>query len=143
MPHALFLGSSLATLDRISTAQPTLPSPSVSELSRFQRVSSYIRHPFYLKTVTGGEDGPDQRTRHKYCQNNTLSFVHSHLGHGMADITMSLLGIAVPINSVILVLAGTVFFQASEDGDDGPSSAGLFEVHDLISTRLGKGPAVH
>ncbi|KAF8527910.1 smf Mn2+ and Fe2+ transporter [Hysterangium stoloniferum] len=141
MPHALFLGSSLATLDRISTAQPTLPSPSVSELSRFQRVSSYIRHLFYLRTVTGGEDGPDRRTRHEYRQNNTLSFVHSHLGHGMADITMSLLGIAVPINSAILVLAGTVFFQASEDGDDGPSSAGLFEVHDLISARLGKGAA--
>ncbi|KAF8488988.1 smf Mn2+ and Fe2+ transporter [Hysterangium stoloniferum] len=135
MPHALFLGSSLATLDRISTAQPTLPSPSISGLSRFQKVSTYIRS--LLTPVPGGEDGPDRQTRHEYRQNNTLSFVRSHLGHGMTDITMSLLGIAVPINSAILVLAGTVFFEAG----DGSSDAGLFEVHDLIGAKLGKGAA--
>ncbi|KAF8521968.1 hypothetical protein BU17DRAFT_64690 [Hysterangium stoloniferum] len=85
MPHALFLGSSLATIAVFPLHNPHFPSqPSIPGLSRFQRVKSYIRP--LLTPATGGEDGSDQWTLNKYRQNNTLFF--------------------------ILILAGIVFFEA-------------------------------
>ncbi|ETW87567.1 Mn2+ and Fe2+ transporter of the NRAMP family [Heterobasidion irregulare TC 32-1] len=90
MPHAIFLGSFLATQDRVR---------------------------------------PD---------NNSLEFIQAHLGHGIVDMVMSLLGVAVPINSAILVIAATVFFQ---DGDPDDAPAGLFDAHDLIRDHIGKAAA--
>jgi len=95
---------------------------------------------FYLRRVAGDEDGPDRRTRHAHRENNSFAFVRAHLRHGIVDIVMSLLGFAVPINSAILILSGTVFFL--DHSDTGvASSAGLFDVHDLIRARLGKAAA--
>ncbi|KAF8516943.1 hypothetical protein BU17DRAFT_67223 [Hysterangium stoloniferum] len=74
MPHALFLGSSLATIAVFPLHNPHFPSqPSIPGLSRFQRVTSYIRP--LLTPATGGEGGSDRRTLNQYRQNNRLSFL--------------------------------------------------------------------
>ena len=84
MPHALFLGSSLATLDRISSAPPPLPrSPRTVTL---RSTASYIRSLFRIGRMTEIEEGPDRRTRHEYRTNNSITFISSHLKHGTVDI---------------------------------------------------------
>ncbi|KAF8587287.1 natural resistance-associated macrophage protein [Ramaria rubella] len=141
MPHALFLGSSLATLDRISSAPESLPRPRTSRMARLRSLPRTIRSLFYIQRAAGDEGDPDRRTRHEYRQNNSFSFVRAHLRHGIVDIVMSLLGFAVPINSAILILAGTVFFLDADAGANMESSAGLFNVHDLIGIKLGRAAA--
>jgi len=46
----------------------------------------------------------------------------------------SLIAIAVPINSAILILAAAVFYSPNVDND---IPAGLFDAHDLIKARIG------
>lgn len=86
MPHALFLGSSLATLDRVSRAPTLLPRPSTSQTSILDSVIGYMHSVIYFRWHAGDEDGPDRRTRHAYRENNSISFVCSHLRHGIVDI---------------------------------------------------------
>lgn len=139
MPHALFLGSALGTLDRVgpSVSLPTNVQPSESLSRRFIK---YVRSLFYINGYVE-EDAPDRTTRHEHRNNNSHEFVSAHLNHGMVDIIMSLSLFAIPINSAILVLAGAVFFfGGSETNLD--DSAGLFNVHDLIRERLGKAAAL-
>ncbi|KAF8489582.1 natural resistance-associated macrophage protein [Gautieria morchelliformis] len=140
MPHALFLGSSLATLDRVSSAPTSLPGPP--RTFTLSSTRSYIRSLFYMHRVAENDEGPDRQTRHDERLNNSLAFVSSHLRHGTVDIVMSLLGVAVPINSAILILAGAVFFFDPNNGGGVTSPAGLFNVHDLINTKLGKAAAL-
>ncbi|KIJ45571.1 hypothetical protein M422DRAFT_227211 [Sphaerobolus stellatus SS14] len=140
MPHALFLGSSLGTLDRISSPSPRLPGAGESAISRMRAIKKYIRSLFFWRSVTTDEDQPDRSTRHEFRQNNSYAFIKAHLNHGMVDIVLSLLGFAVPINSAILILAGAVFFFDKAADESQP--AGLFDVHDLISKKLGKAAGV-
>jgi len=116
MPHALFLGSSLGTLDRVSAA-PTLPGSREPRVSRLQAAKTYLRSLFYMGSISPGEVQVDRVTRHEFRQNNSYSFVKAHMNHGMVDIStyrnlvfrlvclpsiwkvLSLLGFAVPINS--------------------------------------------
>ncbi|GJJ09466.1 hypothetical protein Clacol_003689 [Clathrus columnatus] len=151
MPHALFLGSSLATLNRVSVAPAVLPSGTIQTESYSRRVVKYVRSLFYLNGYSE-QDAPDRTTRHEHRNNNSYEFVSAHLKHGMVDIIMSLSVFAIPINSAsvltavllrILVLAGAVFFFNSGDSEtDLGDSAGLFSVHDLIRERLGKSAAL-
>lgn len=66
-----------------------------------------------------------------------MNFIRSHLGHGTADIILSLLGLAVPINSAILILSATMFYTPGN-----MSSIGLYNMHSLMLQSLGKGAAV-
>ncbi|KZS93079.1 natural resistance-associated macrophage protein [Sistotremastrum niveocremeum HHB9708] len=136
MPHALFLGSSLATLDRVSPEEAELPAPP----SRPQRnPARYLKSLFAVRKA----DNFSSPLRHGDFQNNSLSFVRAHLIHGVIDVAMSLLGFAVVINSAILILAGAVFFydvDPSMRGTNGPAS--LFDAYDLIAMRIGKPAAV-
>ncbi|KXN83609.1 Manganese transporter SMF1 [Leucoagaricus sp. SymC.cos] len=83
MPHALFLGSSLATQNRVSTAPIQVNAGGTS--------------------VQGGlitdSQHRDNRTKHEERENNSLTFIRQHLTHGVTDVVSSLLLIAVPINS--------------------------------------------
>jgi len=105
MPHAIFLGSSLATQDRISNADDNddeLPNPNSIEqpttiksklrtfvaplfrISRAERVASRTR---------------DYRSKYGERENNSLAFIQAHLPHAITDVITSLLALAVPINS--------------------------------------------
>jgi len=75
--------------------------------------------------------------RDKYGRENSdLKFIRAHLTHGLTDVIASLIGVAVPINSAILVIAATVFFRNKM-----PTPAGLFDAYDLVKEHIGKAAA--
>ncbi|EKM60826.1 uncharacterized protein PHACADRAFT_133651 [Phanerochaete carnosa HHB-10118-sp] len=116
MPHALFLGSFMATQDRVGIAAPSLPPPALSpEMSNPDALSR------------------DYRMKYDR-ENNGVDFIRAHLKHGIVDIVASLLGVAVPINAAILVVAAAVFFAG---GTGSMVPAGLFDAYDLIVQRVG------
>jgi metal iron transporter len=117
MPHSLFLGSALATQDRIS---PNLPktlssSPTVSEHNLeqsggepvlyiphlFQRTRDFVVSAFHVIQET---DNLDRPKRHADLENKPLAFIQAHLYHGIANMAISLLGFAVLINSLCVSL---------------------------------------
>ncbi|KAG9074066.1 hypothetical protein FRC06_010965, partial [Ceratobasidium sp. 370] len=170
MPHAIFLGSSLATLDRVSPAPclESLPTPQAEENPTFkQKVHRAGGALFYVERkpkgnplmhtrgadmhvgsteshsgdeMTGTPIGQSPLAPTRKYLNNSVDFIKEHLGHALIDIVMSLLGFAVIINSAILVLAAAAFFYSG--GNQDVANAGLFDAHDLIRDIIGKPAAV-
>ncbi|KAF5377515.1 hypothetical protein D9615_005132 [Tricholomella constricta] len=144
MPHALFLGSSLAAQDRVSLAPPeapsSLPGPTAPRTLR-SRIRAVMLPLFRVSRAERIAAAKDYRTRYGERENNSLAFIQQHLAHGIVDVVTSLLGIAVPVNSAILILASTVFFQGPQFKAGGP--AGLFEAHELIKSHIGNGKPQH
>lgn len=99
MPHALYLGSYLATQDRVSVEPSILPSDRHDD--RRASVVKAIKSLFTVRrsTNTGLGSDVDVNTPHGERDNNTLSFVKAHLSHALVDLIGSLLGFAVVINS--------------------------------------------
>ncbi|KAI8995398.1 natural resistance-associated macrophage protein [Trametes punicea] len=138
MPHALFLGSYLATQDRIAPP-PDLPAPAtLGQRDLMDRIRDWFKSLF---TISRAERiAASKEYRDKYGrQNNELAFVRAHLTHGLIDVIASLLAVAVPINSAILVIASAVFFKDGSSASSAP--AGLFDAHDLIKERIGAAAA--
>jgi metal iron transporter len=108
MPHALFLGSYLATQDRVSLAPPaepaTLPIPA-GRTSLQSRVKKRIISLFRVSRAERVASSKDYRSRHGDRENNQLSFIRQHLGHGIVDVVTSLLALAVPVNSASVLCA--------------------------------------
>ena len=112
MPHSLFLGSRLATQDRLAKDSETnsgLPKLSETSASRqmtlSQRVLRSIRFAFSWRRLfsmsrSGDTSYPSNVLTHADRENNKLDFVRSHMYHGMADVIASLMGFAVVINSL-------------------------------------------
>ncbi|KAF5360815.1 hypothetical protein D9756_005194 [Leucocoprinus leucothites] len=150
MPHSLFLGSALATQDRINmkplgdeefSKAANRTNSSLVPQSAPQRMMADMQTSignFFKAPPASGH--ATEVTRHSEHENNTYDFVRAHVYHGMIDMTISLLGFAVVINSMILILASTVFFYGDGRGHEGP--AGLFDAYDLIKTYIGKAAAV-
>ncbi|KAI0639118.1 natural resistance-associated macrophage protein [Trametes polyzona] len=144
MPHALFLGSYLATQDRIAPA-PVLPSPASSGPTGLRsRIRNWLKSLFTISRAERIAASRDYRDKYGR-QNNELGFVRAHLTHGLVDVIVSLLAVAVPINSAILVIAATVFFNkdggASSSASASSAPAGLFDAHDLIKANIGTAAA--
>ena len=107
MPHSLFLGSALATQDRLSKTPLKGGNPSSSSLEPvseerrltgiLNRIKSSLNEAFRVKAVDGHKNRPQ---RHEDRENNSYLFVKSHVYHGVVDIILSLLGVAVVINSM-------------------------------------------
>ncbi|VDB85875.1 unnamed protein product [Peniophora sp. CBMAI 1063] len=134
MPHALFLGSHLATQDRISTAPAPIPLPAGTEtLPRRKRAVAYLKSFFMVTRSERIAEDRQHRNQFARPENNPYKFVRAHLGHGIVDIVTSLLCVAVPINSAILIIAAVVFFPDPMPHDQ----VGLFEAHEIIQTRVG------
>jgi len=108
MPHSLFLGSTLATQDRIHFREghKTVPDSSEPARRRFwflrflqdrkEDVLSTFRKPppnLYASAAT----------RHNEHTNNSYEFVRAHIYHGTVDMIGSLLGFAVVINSLCVL----------------------------------------
>ncbi|KLO20492.1 natural resistance-associated macrophage protein [Schizopora paradoxa] len=142
MPHALYLGSHMATQDRISMTPtpPELPAPSTGTSNGRRSFRTVLRGLFSIRKTQHGDE-VDVTTPYGERENNTLAFVKAHLTHGIADIVLSLLGFAVAINSAILVLAGAVFFFGP-GRNSMTQAAGLFDAHDLIRNFIGKPAAL-
>ncbi|KAH9487086.1 Iron transporter SMF3 [Psilocybe cubensis] len=142
MPHALFLGSSLATQDRVSDApvDGQLPSNSGHQMSRRSNIRQFVSSLFRITRAERVASNIDYRSKYGERENNPLLFIRQHLGHGIADVVTSLLTLAVPINSAILILAAAVFYKGNGQNHNTP--AGLFEAYQLIQERIGDGGAV-
>ncbi|KAF8079350.1 natural resistance-associated macrophage protein-domain-containing protein [Lyophyllum atratum] len=158
MPHSLFLGSALATQDRISPTPRQMKklrdndndskSSSVSDISapseaksRSQRIVHALRElicaPFRVPLAS---EFATRATRHSDRENKPYDFVRAHIYHGIVDMVASLLGFAVLINSLILILASAVFYYGtSADGTAVPAS--LFDAYDLIHDLVGPAAA--
>lgn len=117
MPHSIFLGSALATQNRLpdknsklsrvdssftvdsdTTCVPRTFKFSVSApadlLRRFRRgfVNAFC-------IVPADQTASEPKT-HADRENNNYAFVRAHIYHGTIDISISLLGLAVVINSL-------------------------------------------
>lgn len=159
MPHSLFLGSALATQDRMDwhdtvgkglgkIALPTSPASSTTSLadavtreSRIRRLARTIwENAAKQFRAPPPSEYTTRATRHCDWENKPLGFVRAHIYHGIADVVLSLLGFAVLINSFILILASAVFYYGS--GDTGSADpASLFDAYDLIRDIVGQGAA--
>ncbi|KAJ3511048.1 hypothetical protein NMY22_g15777 [Coprinellus aureogranulatus] len=149
MPHSLFIGSALATQDRIQFRAPRKEEyfddeSSTDEVcaptakpSRWQIIWRSVKRNVRLAFKRPPPSFYHKATRHSERENNPYAFVTAHLYHGMADVVASLLGFAVLINSLILMLASAVFFYGdSWNGNGDPAS--LFDAYDLIRDIVGK-----
>ncbi|KAF5331568.1 hypothetical protein D9611_007561 [Ephemerocybe angulata] len=149
MPHSLFIGSALATQDRIefreapkdeyfeddaiTTALCTTEAPPSRVKIVWRSIKKNVTRAFRRPPLSNSH----RATRHSEQQNNPFEFVKAHLYHGIVDVVASLLGFAVLINSLILILASAVFFYGSTwDGNGDPAS--LFDAYDLIRDIVGK-----
>ncbi|KAI0275202.1 natural resistance-associated macrophage protein [Gloeopeniophorella convolvens] len=119
MPHSLFLGSALSTQDRASSSK------------NFLKALSTLFRP--VRT-----DSPVQYTSHADRPNNSLSFVTAHLRHGITDVVVNLLGLAVVINSLILILASAIFHKSGST----QVNADIYDAHAVLVELVGKGAAV-
>ncbi|KAL5534599.1 hypothetical protein ACEPAG_1062 [Sanghuangporus baumii] len=142
MPHGLFLGSRLATQDRLSFGKAdssSLPTPSSAQRSTvFFSFKKTLKDLFSVRRVRrrGDTDQPDTWTPYGERKNNTIDFVRAHYKHGVWDLVVSLLGFAVVINSAILILSSAVFFYGPGKAADG-APAGLFDAFRLIREYIG------
>ncbi|PPQ75552.1 hypothetical protein CVT24_013244 [Panaeolus cyanescens] len=149
MPHSLFLGSALATQDRVSFYDRSgNKSDALDEAISTSSKSMSPGRAIFQRWLNGMKEGvlkafrtpTDERkpTRYSERSNNCYEFVKAHIYHGTFDIAGSLLGFAVMINSLILMLAAAVFYgQRGEDA----APASLFDAYDLINEMVGKGAA--
>ena len=165
MPHSLFLGSALATQDRVSRQPQELRLETQSDVSPgswhvprfrlrdvFYSAAGFLRSQFRISQVEEHQNGCSKHSDH---ENNSLKFIKAHLYHGITDMVISLLGLAVVINSLyaafmfcipdvpshficrILILASAVFYYGfNQNGSETPAS--LFDAYDLLRTMLGK-----
>ncbi|KAF9495596.1 natural resistance-associated macrophage protein [Pleurotus eryngii] len=152
MPHSLFLGSALATQDRVSALTPAQPEEKlVKSLSMTSddyetATKTYTPSQRWRKTfvewftspfrVPQADPSAAQVKTHADRPNRPLPFVTAHLNHGIFDVVASLLGFAVLINSLILILAAAVFFYGH--GGSGKDAASLFDAYDVIRDFVGK-----
>lgn len=111
MPHSLFIGSALATQDRIqfreAPKEEYFDDESSIELcqtetrpSRWQIAWRSLKRNVRLAFKRPPPSFYHTATRHSERENNPYAFVTAHLYHGMADVVASLLGFAVLINSL-------------------------------------------
>ncbi|TFY58174.1 hypothetical protein EVJ58_g6582 [Rhodofomes roseus] len=156
MPHSLFLGSALATQERepeeeelnekwesSSTLASTVADKARSFVANvkagFSRESLVrgTKEAFRMGRVEE-EDHPIRS--HAEHENHSLGFVRRHLTHGVVDMVVSLLGLALVVNALIVILASAVFFYGPNGGpSNGPAT--LFDAYDLLVGRLGKAAA--
>lgn len=136
MPHSLYLGSALATQDRASVKPVVLPSPSrirdTGHNRLFRKISALFR------PVHSDNSDSDEFASHTDRPNNSLPFIKAHLYHGIIDLVVNLLGIAVVVNSLILILASAVFYKPGTD----PTTADIYDAHSALLGIVGKGAAV-
>ena len=95
MPHALFLGSALATQDRASVKPAPLPRmPNIPATESKRLLGKFLD---VFRPVRADRD---EFASHADRPNNSLPFIKAHLSHAIVDVVVNLLGLAVIINSL-------------------------------------------
>jgi metal iron transporter len=155
MPHALFLGSKLATIERyredddvpLADALAAANAHADASESRPYRARSRSNGPsLHLPNprpmpalpmpagVSDEEDTTGPRAL-KGVAAPSLDLIRRHVTHASWDIATSLMCFALVINSAILIVSATAFNQ----DDAGVADGDLFSAHALIGERLGTG----
>ena len=149
MPHGLFIGSALATQDRVAM-KPVLPG---ADDQRATRPMGLLQK--FLNLFRPVHSDRDEYPSHVDRPNNSHAFVNAHLRHSIVDIVLNLLGIAVVVNSLyvpsylvtffkgrswgachrILMLASAVFHQPGVEVE----SADIYDAHALLRDIVGRG----
>ena len=184
MPHSLFLGSAFATQEREKPVEPGVDDSlstikgdeekeyDDSDIASLRSPEAPAHRPWYRRwTMRGAYERTVRATKvwfrvvrsvpadaevksHAEWENHSLAFVQTHLNHGIVDMTISLLGIAVVINALyvllgifdqvlltvarLLILASATFYYGfGETGNTSPAT--LFDAYDLLESTLGKG----
>lgn len=141
MPHALFLGSKLATIERTDVEE-------AEKVKDAESAGMEMKPPSPRRQRTAAH-GPSlhmpQPTPFPSLPMMTSSGLRSmrsikvHLHHAQLDIAISLLSFALVVNSAILIVAGAAFYYGSGDEDETQVQEGnLFSAHALISSRIGE-----
>lgn len=118
MPHSLFLGSALATQDRIQFRKRHSEKINQSDVSQdcedaIVETRSTKSQSFFPRILKSCKESvlsvfrspppslyASSATRHNEHINNSYEFVRAHIYHGTFDMVGSLLGFAVVINSL-------------------------------------------
>lgn len=140
-PHAILLGSNLATVEREDDSQS---EPETQRKASIQSQDSenflYDMPPRTLDVrfnhVSINEE-PEVMSR-KF---KVLKSCRSHLSHATFDIAASLYTLPLIINSAILIVASTSFFYTTNRKSiPGTKEASIESVHTLLNANLG--PAI-
>lgn len=109
MPHSLFLGSALATQDRVSEPEKPKELPVVSVVKQQSQIQRFRASVVSLLTIRPLQENEKLRPqRYQDMENNTLAFVKAHIYHGVVDLVISLLGFAVVINALSVIVLQNV-----------------------------------
>lgn len=161
MPHALFLGSKLGTIERMDTcdevdaSEPNVddaevakdePKPqsgdialaSVSSPRSRSRSTSYMMGPsLHMPQPTPLPIMPIQPRDES--KKRSLRSIKLHVHHAQIDIMVSLFSFALVVNSAILIVAGAAFYYGSGDADTSEVQDGnLFSAFALIKSSIGQ-----
>jgi metal iron transporter len=108
MPHSLFVGSALATQDRLpqqpkslpdDDSTESLPSPATEKASSAMPVYTFKAFRHHVKEyVFSAFRVPPKSDLER--PKRSLEFVKAHIYHGIVDVAISLLGFAVITNSL-------------------------------------------
>ena len=111
MPHGVFVGSALATQDRLSVSPPKAQNGEKEfegdngtppRSSRFgpSRVLVALKESLFRKPLPGEYS----TTANSYAEheNHPYAFVKAHVYHGTADLVINLMCMAVAINSMLV-----------------------------------------
>ncbi|KAH9932100.1 Nramp-domain-containing protein [Epithele typhae] len=147
MPHSLFLGSALATQDRLSEAKPEKMLKSHATESTVSADSDLTTSSTSTQvTPPHGDSRPllerflaAARRHLRVLPRDALMDEPKSHAEREKTLTLSLLGLAVVINSLILILSSAVFFHG-DTGTQDPAS--LFDAYDLLTRIVGKPAAI-
>lgn len=157
MPHAFFIGSKMATMRRLNPSQygEIDPEPTPTEVAPLATGGPmlHLPQPVYVgnlmsPTLPLARSSSTEQEKPSYVApppepKPTLACINAHLTHAVWDITGSLLGFAVVINSAILILAAAVFYygEASSSTPEG-GITDLFDAYDLVKQYIGPGESL-
>lgn len=113
MPHSLFLGSALATQDRLTT-KLQVPLSEIQSTASYDSAQTIVPQRSRLRAIVASivaflrsrfqtsqpEKSFGEHLTHAERENNSFEFINAHLYHGIIDMVISLLGLAVVINSL-------------------------------------------
>lgn len=167
MPHALFLGAKIATIQRVEVSEEAGEEESNKGAAENFETTSASLHRYASGQLTADGDADAlQPMPHRPPMSplgislhmpqptpmpsipfppptegvRSVKLIRTHLHHVQIDLASSLFCFAMVVNSAILIVASAAFYYGTGSGDaTGVQDGNLFSAHDLIKRRVGTG----